>query len=492
MSDIKINSSNLGGALQQLLMADEIMPGSDVSYQTCKTIYAYHPLGRKMVDAPISMAQSQKRHISVSNAPEARVREAFEDEWAKANADMYIAQVASIARIYGVASVVIGAREFPPDQELPPDRLSDMSIYFNVLDPLNTAGSLVLNQDPNSPDFLKYTHVAVAGKVYHRSRSVVLMNERPMYIEYTTSAFGYVGRSVYQRALFPLKSFVSTMVTDDMVARKAGLVIAKLKAPGSIIDNAMQRMAGIKRQILKEAETNNVLSIDVAETIESIDLHNVDGPGTFARSNILKNIATAADMPAKILENETMVAGFGEGTEDAKNIARYIDGIREWMNPVYAFFDEIVMRRAWNEDFYRIIQAEFPEYREVAYNDAFYRWKNSFEAVWPSLLRDPESDAKAEEVRQKALKDMFEMLLPNMDPGNKARLIEWVVDSASENKSLFPQPLVLDYEDLKNHAPQEQGAEEGMPPGAEEGEAPPGPQAPPKPPATPPTGQTGV
>lgn len=453
MSSINISTSNLGSALETLLMADEIQPGSDVSYQICKTIYAYHPLGRKMADAPISMAQSQKRQISISNAPEARVREAFEDEWAKINADKYIAQIASIARIYGIGSIIVGAKELTPEEELPLDRLSELSVYFNILDPLNTAGSLVLNQDPNAPDFMKYTTIAVSGKPYHRSRSIILMNEQPIYIEYTTSAFGYVGRSVYQRALFPLKSFVNTMITDDMVARKSGLIVAKLKGPGSIIDNAMQRMAGVKRQLLKEAKTNNVLSIDIAESIESLNLQNIDGAGNFARTNILKNIATAADMPAKILENETLVAGFGEGTEDAKNIARYIDGIREWMNPVYEFFDEIVMRRAWNPDFYVTIQKDFPEYQPVSHLNAFYRWRNSFEAVWPSLLKDPESDAKAEEVRQKAIKEMFEMLLPNMDPDNKVRLIEWVVDSAGENKSLFQQPLILDLEALKNAAP---------------------------------------
>jgi len=453
MSMINVATTNLGGSLQQLLMADEIMPGSDASYQICKTIYAYHPLGRKMADAPITMAQSQTRQISITNAPENRVREAFEAEWSRINADQYIAQLASVARIYGVGSIIVGAREIDPEQELPLDKLADLSIYFNILDPLNTAGSLVLNQDPNAPDFLKYTSIAVSGKVYHRSRSVVLMNERPLYIEYTTSAFGYVGRSVYQRALFPLKSFVSTMVTDDMVARKAGLIIAKLKAPGSIIDNAMQRMAGVKRQILKEAQTNNVMSIDLTENIESLNLQNVDGAGTFARTNILKNIATAADMPAKILENETMVYGFGEGSEDAKNIARYVDTVREWLKPIYSFFDEIVMRRAWNEDFYRTIQKDFPEYKDIAYNDAFYRWKNSFEAVWPSLLQDPESETKAEDVRQKAVLSMLQMLMPEMDRENKMNLIKWAIDSAGENKRLFPQPLILDYDSLKDYEP---------------------------------------
>ena len=453
MSTINITGTGVGTSLQQLLLCDEIMPGSDASYQTCKTIYAYHPLGRKMADAPIEMAQSQKRQISITNAPEDRVRQAFEAEWKKINADTYIAQMAGVARIHGVGSIILGAEDVPPDKEIPPEKLADLSIFFNILDPLNTAGSLVLNQDPNAPDFQKHSIITSAGVAYHRSRAVVLMNERPIYIEYTTSAFGYVGRSVYQRALFPLKSYVNTMIADDMVARKLGLLIAKLKAPGSIIDSAMQRLAGVKRQLLKEAQTNNVMSIDLEEDITSLDMQNVDGAGTYSRTNIIKNIATAADMPAKLLDNETLVAGFGEGTEDAKNIARYIDSIREWLNPVYEFFDDIVMRRAWNPEFYEIIQNDFPDYKDVSYNDAFYRWKNSFHAVWPSLLKDPDSDSKIEDVRQKAVMSMMEILLPQMDPANRARVIEWAIETSSENKLLFPQPLVLDYEALRDYEP---------------------------------------
>ena len=337
-----------------------------------------------------------------------------------------------------------------------------MKIFFNVLDPLNTAGSLVLNQDPNAPDFMKTTAIAVSGKPNHRSRSIVLMNEAPIYIEFTGSAFGYVGRSVYQRALYPLKSFVNTMETDDMIARKAGLLITKLKAPGSIINNAMQRLSGVKRAMLQEAVTNNVLSIDVAESVESLNLTNIDGAGTFARSNIIKNIATAADMPAKMLDNETLVAGFGEGTEDAKNIARYIDGIREWLEPAYAFFDDIVMRRAWNADFYATIQADFPEYADVDYKTAFYQWRNGFSAVWPSLLKNPEDDTKAEDVRQKSIISLYQVLLPRLDPENQTRLVEWAVESSGENKALFPRPLVLDYDALGEYEP----PQEGIPPGA--------------------------
>lgn len=56
-------------------------------------------------------------------------------------------------------------------------------------------------------------------------------------------------------------------------------------------------------------------------------------------------------MPAIILNSETFAQGFGEGTEDARSVAVYIDNIREWLDPLYAFFVRVCQYRAWSIDF---------------------------------------------------------------------------------------------------------------------------------------------
>lgn len=452
---IVVANSALGSQLTDLLLCDDIEPGAEPSYQVCKTIYLYHPLGAKMVDAPIKAAQSQSREVSVPQSPGDHVVKQFLKEWARIGVDQYIANAAGVSRIYGVGSLVLGAVGKPSNVPLKPEDLWKEDLFFNVVDPLNTAGSIVLNQDPNSPLYQKPTVITVSGEAYHPSRSVVMMNERPVYIAFTTSAFGYTGRSVYQRALFPMKSFVQSMLTDDMVTQKAGLLIAKMKAAGSIVDRAMTSFTGLKRQMLQGAATGNVLSIGTEEDIETLNMQNVDGAGGWARGNILKNIATAADMPAVMLENETLTEGFGEGTEDAKIIARYIDGVREWLAPLYDFFDPIVMRKAWTPDFYATIQNLFPEeYGGVDFNTAFYQWVNSFEAVWPNLLKEPESEAvKVEETKHKALIETLEVLIPTLDPENKAVAVQWLADNMNENKLMFTAPLVLDYDKLAEYEP---------------------------------------
>ena len=458
---IEINGSWCGNALTELLVAPDIMPGDQPSYETCKTIWLYHPLGNKMVQAPIEMAQSQKREISIPKSPEDRVKKAFEDQWEADACDETILNVMATARAYGIASVALVSEKMAPSEPVDWKKLADIPVSFPVFDPLNTAGSLVLDQDPNSIDFMKVTTIAVSGQPYHRSRTVTMMNERPVYIAYTSSAFGFVGRSVFQRALFPLKSFVQSMITDDLVTKKAGVFIAMLKSAGAIIDKIMQASAGLKRLFVKEATNGNVISIGADEKIETLNMQNIDGAAGMARKNILENIAVSADMPAKLLNSETFAEGFGEGTEDAKQVARYVDRLRRQMNPLYNFFDKITQRRAWNKEFYAAIQKEFPaEYGSMSFEDAFYQWTTSFSAVWPNLLTEPDSEkVETDKVKLDAVLEAIEIFGPMMDPENKATLVGWAQDIINENKHMFQTPLLLDLKALADYVPPQPTAE---------------------------------
>lgn len=464
----------LGGnnPLNQLLGNDAaIMPGDAPSYQLCKVIYTYHPLGLKMADKPVRMAQSQRREITIPDSPEERCRERFEEVWDELAADRHIFAAKSLSRVYGASTLVLQAKG--QDTNVPVDykKLPGMDITFATWDPLNTAGSMVLNQDPNAMDYQqKRDGISVQGSTYHRSRTVVTMNENPIYIEYTSSGFGYVGRSVYQRALYPLSSFLKTMITDDMVATKAGLLVAKLKQPGSAINNLMQKVAGIKRNYLKVGKTGNVLSIsaDDNEDVTSLNLQMLEGPATMARKNILENVAAADDMPAILLNDETFAQGFADGTEDAKAVAQYIERIRSEMKGLYDFMDKVVMYRAWSPDFYRTIQDEYPEsYGDVPFERAFTQWRNSFSAKWPSLLTEPDSEkVKVDDVKLKAIIGIVEAFVAaGIDPVNKAATLEWLADNVNDMKFLFTNPLILDFDAIASYEPPQPAM--GQQPGGE-------------------------
>lgn len=462
--DIAIGSCS--PELITLLDSDDIQPGMSAGYQTCKTIYLFHPLGGKMVDRPIKMAMNESRtvHISQAYGIEQRLRDAFEREWKALGADKHIANAARISRIYGVSAIAMLVDNQEPSSAVDYRTLYKHNVTFNILDPLNTAGSIVLNQDPNAQDFQKVDGIRVAGKPYHKSRCVVQQNEDPIYLAYNSAAFGFTGRSVYQRALFPLKSFIQTMRTDDMVSVKGGLLVTKIQGPSSVVNNMMQKLSGIKRMMLKRGKTGEVLQIGANDSIESIDLSNLEKPLDSSRNHILENIAAAADMPAIILNSETFAQGFGEGTEDARSVAVYIDNIREWLEPLYDYFIRICQYRAWSIEFFNSLRADFPELKNT-YSLYFSSWINNFEYRWPSSLKEPESEkVKVDEIRFKAIVSMLEVLLPqvNTDDENRALLIEWAQTNANANESLFPQRLDLDIDSLKVNRPQQpQGEEPG-------------------------------
>jgi hypothetical protein len=456
MADITINGPEIGTGLRGLLLGDDIVPGDRPSYQLCKDVYSFHPLGAKLAEIPIRLAQSKPRTITIPNSPEERVKKQFTDQWRKDGCDKHLFNLHRLKRVYGVAAIGI----LPPegkaaDTPVDFDTLWKEDIAFNVWDPLNVAGSLTGNLDPNNPKFLKTSGVAVNGIPYHRSRTIVALNEEPIYLEWTASAFGYVGRSVYQRTLYPLKSFIETMRADALVARKAGVIVAAMKQAGSIISAAMFSLFGRKREVVKDAETGNVIGIGVDERIESLNLRNVNDALDGSRKHIIDNIAAGAGMPAILINSEAYANGFGEGTEDAKVVATYVDHEREEMDPSYAWMDTICQHRAWNPEFYATIQADFPEqYGKMDYKTAFYQWKNSFSATWESLLIEPESKrAEAEDVRLKALIAAVEILMPRLDPQNVATAIKWLADNLNAFKLLFDAPLDLDYEALAEYTP---------------------------------------
>lgn len=436
-----IQGSNLGTALLELLQSNDIVAGDGPSYDLCKKIYLHHPLGAKIASKPIEIAQSEKREISVNGGGTAsdKIRDEFEKKWKQINGDGLISNIMTLSRVYGAAAIAVLEEGVANRSPVDLKTIYKKKFTFNVYDPLNIAGGLQLDQDPLSMSFLHVMNVSVSGEPFHRSRIRVMMNEDPIYIAWTSSGYGYTGRSVYQRALLPMKSFIQTMITDDMVSRKAGVIVAKMKQVGSIINQRMRTMFGLKRNVVKEAEVNNVISISTEEMIESIDLKNISEPFKLARMNIIENIASAVPMPAQMLTEESFGASFHEGSEDARAQARFVRRVQERMDPLYDWLDAIVMRLAWTPEYFFTIQAEYPEeFKEVEFEDFFWRCSNTFTAVWPSMMQEPDSElAKADKVKLESVTQLVVTLLPNLPKEEKAKVIMWACDQFNEMKLLF-------------------------------------------------------
>jgi hypothetical protein len=225
-----------------------------------------------------------------------------------------------------------------------------------------------------------------------------------------------------------------------MIARKVGLIVAIIKMGSSVVNAIMTAAANFKRSLIQIGMTDHVISMTEGEDLKSLDLTNMDGPLIVARKDILENIAAAADMPAMLLNNETFAEGFGEGTEDSYKVASYI-------------FDRVNQRRAWNEGFYKVLKEKYPDqYEGMDYEAAFYSWQNGFKAIWPSLIREPESEkVGVEDVKLKALIAAVQVLMPMLtDPENKASLVRWCEENFNATETLFSVPLELDYDSMQS------------------------------------------
>lgn len=454
MAEIQLNT-NLSSELCKILESDEIQPGTDVGYELCKLLWQYHPLGGKLVEKPITMAMCKPRLYNVETDPDERVVRQFEKVWKRMNMSERIKNLFFVARCYGAAAIGVGSDGTACRDPLPTFGLQEEDVYINVWDPLNAAGSMVTDQNPNSRYFQQANKtLKISGKQWHHSRTLKIFNGTPIYLEYQNSTFGFTGRSVFQRVLFPMKSYVGTMTANDLVSQKAGVMVAKTAQNGSVISGIMAAAAKAKREIVKIARTGGVINIGKDDDIESLNLQNIDKALNAARDNIISDIASGSDVPAVLIKEEAFSNGFGEGTEDSKAISQYVDGVRETIAPVIEYFEQLVQYIAWTEDFFTSLKSDYPEIITEDYKTTFYQWRLEFTAKWQELVEESpdkhrESDSK---VVQQAVA-IFSSVSPQVDPGNRAILADWLSNVANSTKTYGDVPLIIDMDTLSNYQP---------------------------------------
>lgn len=251
-----------------------------------------------------------------------------------------------------------------------------------------------------------------------------------------------------------MKSILNSVTTDDMIINKAGLLIFKTKQNTSIITRAVELAGEFKRRLLKRGKTNEVLQIHHEDDIQSIDLKNLEGAYREARNNAIANIATAADIPAILLKDESFTQGFADGTEDSKAIAQYGDTIRQQIDPVIEYFEKIVMHLAWTESFYYSLQQTYPDIITKSYSEMFYLWQDTFSASWPSLLRNTEDkQIKSDSDKIETVTRLVYSMLPNLDPENRAETLCWLADVINSTKTYENTQLTLDKEKIELFEP---------------------------------------
>ena len=454
MAEIQINT-NLSSELMQILDSDAIKPGTDVGYNTCKLLWQFHPLGGKLVEKPINMAMCKPRSYNVETDPDERVVRQFREVWERMGLNEKIKNLFYVSRCYGAAAIGVGTDGVTCKDPLPTFGLREEDVYINVWDPLNAAGSMVTDQNPNSRFFQQANAtLKIASKSWHPSRTLKIFNGTPIYLEYQNSTFGFTGRSVFQRVLYPMKSYIGTMVANNLVAKKAGVLVAKTEQNGSVASGIMAAATGKKRENVKISENEGVLSIGTKDDIESLNLQNIDKALSTARDNIISDIAAGSDVPAILIKEEAFSNGFGEGKEDSKAISQYVDGVRQAIEPVMDYFERLVRYIAWNEDFYTSLKNDYPDIITEDYQTTFRMWEREFDAGWQELVEESpdkrrESDSKV--VQQAGA--LFSIMAQQLDPENRAMAAEWLASVTNATETYGDSPMIIDKEALSKYQP---------------------------------------
>ena len=454
MAEIQLND-NMGAELTKILDAEEIQPGTEVGYDLCKLLWMYHPLGGKLVEKPIDMAMCKPRQYNVDTDPDERVIRRFREVWERMKINDKVKSFFYIKRCYGAAAMGVGTDGEPCGNPLPKFGLREEDVYINVWDPLNTAGSMVTDQNPNSRFFQQANAtLKINGKKWHPSRTLKIFNGTPIYLEYQNSTFGFTGRSVFQRVLYPMKSYISTMTANDLVSQKAGVLVAKTVQSGSVVSALKEVATAMKRKVVKFARNGGVISVGDKEDVTSLNLQNIDGALNAARSNIISDIASGSDVPAILIKEEAFSQGWGEGSEDSKAISQYIDGVRQDIEPVMDFFETLVRYIAWNEDFFNSMKNDFPEIFTEDYEKTFFMWEREFSAKWQELVE--ESPDKRRESDSKVIEQataLYTALTSNIDPENRATVADWLSSVVNATQTYGDVPLIIDVEALANYEP---------------------------------------
>jgi hypothetical protein len=421
-------------------MLENAVPGDEPSYELCKLLYTKHPIGAKIVEAPIQLVFSQERVIS--GVPE-DVKNQFTATWKKVSAESAIRNTVRLSKIYGVSTLA---------------ELSE-GIY-NVYDSQNTGGSFGSMNELLSPQFMKTPSVRVLDRVFGPGECIVLHNGPSVYLDYVSSGYGYTGRSVYHAAVFDLGTYLDTMHANRLISQKAGVLVAKIKTMGAAVTGVMQQMSGFKRNLLQEAKTYNVLQVGHEDEVESLNLMHATEANNGSKESILDSIAAAVGMPAIILKSETLAQGLGgSGAEDSKVIANYVSEERTSIQPLYDFMVPRVQKLAWTPEFYESFQATDPDYQGVPFETALYEWIEAFEFEFPDFLREQKSEkAKSVEARIKLVESAFNLLNGNSSPDDRRMLHQFVMDNynSEDIKEFLPVPLELNLDgDFSEPAPTE-------------------------------------
>ena len=362
----------------------------NLSYQECKEIYRFWPLGKRIASALPNFALSAPREIIFKNSPPEVVDEFLKLE-KELNIDRIIRQCCIYSRIYGVSALFAVSRNVKPEEALTARLVWDNGVYFNVLDPLNIAGYYV-NQDATSWSYQRVENIRIRGSaICARNRATLIFNDLPLYIQFTPSTFSFSGPSVYQNMTGLIKSWNRCVIALERLSTKAASIIVK--------SNSMSHASGINYaaiqrnlELIRNMENDGIAGLDDKGEIEFFQLSGVEEIDKITQQINTALMMALSDTPSAILLDKNLSNGLNDGTEDMKAIIMAVDNFRRLvLSPLYDFVDPYVMYSAFNPEFIEKMRKLYKsDYGKLGDLELLNLWRQDFQFEWGNLYPEPE------------------------------------------------------------------------------------------------------
>lgn len=381
----------------------------DLTYEECRDIYRYWPLGKRVATALPNFAMSSGRTFSVKeNLPE--VVRALEEAESALKIPQVVNKAAIYSRVYGLSFVYVASdsSECPPDKPLSKEEFLHSSCRFNVLDPLSAGGSIQIDNDSLSPTFGLPIYLKVKGKTVSPSRLHLCFNDIPLYYKFNPSSFSFGGPSIYQNMTLLIRSWNRTVLSLQRLATKAASIVVKRK-DGSGITGAQVQALNKNLTAIRSMENDGILSMRVGEEVEFFALNGLSEIDSICNRLNSMLMMALSDTPSGILLDKNLSTGLADGDNDMKAIIIATDRFRkDILKPIYNFLDKFLCYKAFTPELISEIKEKYPElYRDKSDESILTELLDSYSFEFNELY--PQSENEKEDTSSKKLDNLLKL-----------------------------------------------------------------------------------
>ena len=370
------------------------------SHQDALEFLKHHPLLLAITGKPVIDALGRGFEYSFPDTnivPEAKER--FEK--IANQATVPVIRAFKLAFVYGAAGIGLVVNNEDPNKPIDTGWFSQQlenGYAISTFDSLITAGSFTANIDPNSVEFQKVLDFSVNGKKYHYSRCKVVFNplEDPNYLQWESTAYGFVSASIIKRALPALQDYLLNKIAKRKLLKKVASFVHKQDAKSTVYDKITEYVAKIKRSKVEDLTSGEAVIIGTEESIESFNLSNHQQVMQFLSDDNMDDIANATGWQASYLKHAMLSTGMADGSNDAAQIDKMLYGVQNFTKPIFEWIDDILFYVAWTDSFIDSIALQYPDiYRGKTINQIRTLWRTGYERVFNPPTAEPAKDKAA-------------------------------------------------------------------------------------------------